>query len=92
MDNPRQRGLNTHWTHNIKDQKEKEKFVTDLKVTLNSAAIRRLIDMIEELELALRRKEMDIKEFDNPSWALKEAFIIGKLHSLNHIKDLIKYD
>lgn len=78
------------WTKNIQDPEEKANF----ERTVQSArpVLRRLTEMLEEEERALDRSEVDIKTFDLPNWAHRQAYKNGYRASLGIQKKLINLD
>jgi hypothetical protein len=78
------------WTKNLKDPEDIIRFQN----TVHSAkpVLDRLIQLIEEEEKALERSETDIRIFDLPNWAERQAFKNGCRSYMNTIKKLIDLD
>lgn len=76
--------VSTAWTKHLKDQKERKDFEA---YVLNS---RSLFDVLAKiLDEEIDRLECPVPDYDNPSWAYKQADRHGALRSLNLIKKLI---
>lgn len=78
------------WTKHIKDQEEKDNFVS--QVQRSKPVLNRLLELVIEKERALDLSEIDPKTFDNPNWANKQAYKIGIRAGLNGFKQLIDLD
>jgi hypothetical protein len=78
------------WTKNLKDPEEVIRFQN----TVQSAkpVLDRLTELIEEEENALDRSETDIRVFDLPNWAERQAFKNGCRSYMNTVKKLINLD
>jgi len=80
----------TAWTKHLKDPEDKKKFEDSLLHT------RWLLDhlkkLIEEDLTGLDRSETDIRTFDQPNWAYRQAFKNGCRMSYNRILTLINLD
>lgn len=84
----------TKWTQHLKDPEEKERFVNS--ILGSKIVLRRLQDLLKEEEQSLDRSETDIRIFDQPNWAERQAFkngyrsclgVLQKLIDLDHQKD-----
>lgn len=80
----------SRWTQNLKNEDAKERF----KSTVLSAkpALERLLEIIDEDELALNRSEADTKSFDLPNWDYRQAFKNGQRNVYSAIKKYIDLD
>jgi hypothetical protein len=78
------------WTKNLRDPEEVIRFQN----TVQSAkpVLDRLTQLIEEEENALDRSETDIRVFDLPNWAERQAFKNGCRSYMNTVKKLINLD
>lgn len=78
------------WTKNLKDPEEIQRFQN----TIQSAkpVLDRLIELVNEEEKALDRSETDIRVFDLPNWAERQAFKNGCRSYMQTIKKLIDLD
>ncbi len=79
--------MNLMWTKHLREDKEKEDFA--LSLARAEEVLKRLSSIIKEEEYALDRSETDIKVFDMPNWAYKQAFKNGQRATLNLIKKLV---
>lgn len=79
----------TVWTKNLKDQKEKEEFVTVLKHS--PRVLRRLNEIIDESMQELVAKEESEDSFDIPNWHLYQANILGQRKAYKKIKQLLAF-
>lgn len=84
----------TKWTQHLKDPEEKERFVNS--ILGSKIVLRRLQDLLKEEEQSLDRSETDIRVFDQPNWAERQAFkngyrsclgVLNKLIDLDHQRD-----
>jgi hypothetical protein len=80
----------TKWTQHLKDEEEKARF--ENTILSSKKVLDRLIQILDEEEQALDRSELDIKSFDHPGWAYKQAFKNGYRSSLGVLKKLIDLD
>lgn len=78
------------WTKHIKDEKDKENFRN--RVLSAKEVLRRLDQIIEEQEQDLTDSSSSIKSFDNPNWALKQAYIQGYNARGKSIRNFIDLD
>lgn len=84
----------TKWTQHLKDPEDKERFVNS--ILGSKIVLRRLQDLLKEEEQSLDRSETDIRVFDQPNWAERQAFkngyrsclgVLNKLIDLDHQRD-----
>lgn len=80
-------GINLLWTKNM-GQKEKEAFETLLRN--NTIIVRRLLEILAERKEEYERREISKTEYDNPSWAYKQAHTNGAKTELKFIESLFK--
>lgn len=80
----------TKWTQHIQDENEKKLF--QVKVQSSKVVLERLMDILNEEEMALDRSETDIRTFDQPNWAERQAFKNGYRSALGMQKKLINLD
>ena len=80
----------TAWTKHIKDPNDKADF--ERRVLNCSDVLERLKQLLQEEEAALDRSEIDIKVFDQPNWAERQAFKNGFRSGLNVFKKLVDLD
>jgi len=78
------------WTKNLKDQDEKSNF--ENKVKSSRAVLERLSEIIDDQDRAINTTEISINTFDQPNWALKQAYIQGYKARGNKLKLLIDLD
>lgn len=78
------------WTSHIKDPVKKKEFEDLL---FNSTTIlNRLSDVLRSKGLSLARVEGNMEEYDNPSWAFKQAHVNGRKQELKTVLQLITFD
>jgi len=80
----------TAWTKHLKtatEIDEFEKYVKGSRRLLN-----RLNEILQENINQLVVTELSLKDYDNPSWAYKQAFRNGQKSALNSIQRLINLD
>ena len=80
----------TKWTQHLKDPEEKERFVNS--ILGSKIVLRRLQDLLKEEEQSLDRSETDIRVFDQPNWAERQAFKNGYRSCLGVLQKLIDLD
>lgn len=80
----------TKWTQHLKDSEEKERFVNS--ILGSKIVLRRLQDLLKEEEQSLDRSETDIRVFDQPNWAERQAFKNGYRSCLGVLQKLIDLD
>lgn len=78
------------WTRHITDPEEKARF--ESSVLGSKTVLRRLTDLMNEREFSIDVGERGLKQFDNPSWAYKQAFNNGFRSCLETVKLLIDLD
>ena len=80
----------TKWTQHLKDPEEKLRFEQHIRSA--SSVIERLQTLLKEEEQALDRSEADIRAFDLPNWAERQAFKNGYRSCLGVLIKLIDLD
>lgn len=80
----------TKWTSHIKDPEVKKHF--EGQVVSAKDVLDRVHTLLREEEHALERSEVDIKSFDSPNWAYKQAYKNGYRASLGFVTKLIDLD
>lgn len=80
--------IQSKWTKGL-NEKERE----NLKLLLfnNSVLMERVLLIVTEYETEVRNKELRSEEYDNPSWAYKQAFHNGQHHAYAKIKRLFTH-
>lgn len=78
------------WTSNLKEEKDKELFRS--KVTYSKTVLQRLDQIIEEQAKELTDSSTSLKSFDNPNWALKQAYIQGYIARGKSLRKLMDLD
>jgi len=78
------------WTSHLKDTGEIARFKSSLEGS--KTVLERLIQIIEETEASIETDEYNVRAYDNPSWAYKQAFYNGAKAQLKLIKKLINPD
>lgn len=76
------------WTQHLKEE-DKETF---RQVLLSSSiVVDRFLDILHQMEEDLSRKEISEEHFNNPEWAVREAYYLGQKAQLKKINDLFKW-
>lgn len=83
----RQKGLSTEWTRHLKTEAERKEF--QAKVLNDRLVLDRLSAIIEEKLTGLQSREVSSSEYDNPSWAYKQAHTNGIKAGLTAILNLL---
>jgi hypothetical protein len=77
----------TKWYSHIKDPEEQERFRN--QVLSAKPVLERLVTLLETELDGLDRSETDIKSFDLPNWAYRQAYKNGARAELNMMTKLI---
>lgn len=77
------------WTKHLSDPKAKENL--ELSIRNSTSALGRLYQILEDEERALENSSLTIKDFDDPSWAFKQAYKNGEKARLKKLKELIDF-
>lgn len=83
------KGLNTVWTRKISDPKKKEEFEKAIRASTTMA--QRLLEILDEEEASLDSSSLSVNEFDNPNWALKQAYLMGDKARIKKLRDLLSF-
>lgn len=84
------KSLPTPWIRHLKDQSKKEEF--EQAVRASSTALNRLYDLVTEKEADIYNHETSaVVDFNDPSWAFKQAFRNGQKSSLKEIRQLLEF-
>lgn len=83
------KGLPLEWTQNLKGDVSKKKFEEAIRNSVHSAVWDRLKEILAKRLEANSKTRASIKEFDQGSWAYKQAYLNGIEASLQSILDLI---
>lgn len=78
------------WTKHLKDIQEKEEFQS--QIIGAKPVLDRLKQILTEEEAQIDRSEMDIKIFDQPNWAERQAYKNGCRAMLSILKRLVDLD
>lgn len=78
------------WTRHISDPKEREEF--ERSIQGSKRVLQRLASLLDERTASIDASEISVKQFDNPSWAYKQAFQNGFRASNAITKKLINLD
>lgn len=81
------RGLSLEWTKHLKSEAEKKEFID--AVRHDTLVLGRLADIIQEKLQGLQNRETSPSEYDNPSWAYKQAHTNGLKLGLTSILSLL---
>jgi len=78
--------LSLTWTKHLKGEEERQKLEQTIRAS--TTIVTRLQQILEDEERTLDKTSTD---FENPSWAYRQAFILGQKDALRKIKDLIDF-
>ncbi len=70
------KGLSTQWTAHLKTPKERDDFADLVRNT--TQVLTRLQTMIRQGGQTEQREALKPEAFENPAWAYKQAFLLGK--------------
>lgn len=80
--------LNLFWTKHLRDPKKKAEFE---KTIIASTTMReRLLEILAEEETQIDSSACSIKDFENASWAYKQAFVLGEKAIIKKLRDLLE--
>ena len=82
--------MQTDWIKHLKTEDEKTRFIKNVKSA--SSVLERLTELLAEQEKDLDVSELDIRTFETPNWAYKQAYQNGARASIRKIKKLINLD
>ena len=80
------RAIPTVWLKNTPKEKQVE---LEKIIRGSTTALSRLYDLIEEKEQSITNQKFS--DFDNPNWANKQAYYIGKQAALKELKELLEF-
>lgn len=80
----------TKWTSHINDPSEKVNF--ENQIISAKPVLERLLQLVREDQEAASRVEMSVKQFENPNWAYRQAYMNGGRASYEAIAKLIDLD
>ncbi len=83
------KALAIEWTKHLKTREEKDG-LTDL-INNSTTVLTRLRDMIRQGGQADTRASLKPEAFDNPNWANKQAFIMGKQYRDAQLLQLLSF-
>jgi hypothetical protein len=78
------------WTQNLKEEKDKELFRN--RVTNSKAVLQRLDQIIDQQNKEQTDSAVSPNAFNNPNWALMQAYIQGYLARGKSLRKLIDLD
>lgn len=80
--------LSLVWSKHIRDPKKKAEFE---KTIIASTTMRdRLLEILAEEEAQIDSSACSSKDFENPSWAYKQAFVLGEKAIIKKLRDLLE--
>jgi hypothetical protein len=82
------KALSVEWTKGL-DQKAKESL--EQTIRNSTTALTRLLEIVEEREAELTRKECSVDDYDTPNWAVRQAHRNGERSQLRKLKDLLSF-
>jgi hypothetical protein len=80
----------TKWTTHLQDPEEKVRF--ENQILSARPVLERLSTLLQENEDGLDRVELNVKQFEIPNWAERQAFYNGARSSYHMMKTLIDLD
>lgn len=78
------------WTKHLKSDEEIIQFKNEIQGS--KTVLKRLTDLLIEMEEELNRSELSSKNYDSPNWAPKQAHVNGQKAQIRTIKFLINLD
>lgn len=78
--------ISLSWTKHLKDEEDKKKLEATIRAS--TTIVSRLLVILEEEDRSLDKAATD---FENPSWAYRQAYILGQKEALKKIKELIDF-
>jgi hypothetical protein len=78
------------WTKHLKTEEEKIQFKNEVLGSKN--VLKRLTDLLAEMEEDLNRSELSAKNYDSPNWAPKQAHVNGQKAQIRTIKFILNLD
>lgn len=78
------------WTAHLQDPEERARFEREVKGA--RPVLERLLQLIDEDEAALSRKEMDSNVYSLPGWDYRQADANGYRRCLKNYKQLLNLD
>lgn len=83
------KGLPLEWTQHLKDEKARRKLEEAIRNSVNSAVWSRLIEILTKRLEANSKQRTSLKDFDQSSWAYKQAYYNGVEASITSLLDLV---
>lgn len=80
--------LSLVWTKHLKTDEERREF--EKTVRHDTLVLGRLEEIIQEKLSGLENREVSLDDYNNPSWAYKQAHMNGIRKGLTEILDLLK--
>ena len=80
------RNFSTVWTKHIKDEEKKEEFRKTILASTTMA--KRLLEIAQEEYEHLDSQQTD---FDSPSWAAKQAYMLGRKEQIRRLRELLSF-
>lgn len=78
------------WTKHLKSEEDILQFKKEIQGS--KVVLKRLTDLLNEMEEDLNRSELSAKNYDTPNWAPKQAHVNGQKAQIRTIKFLINLD
>lgn len=80
--------MNSQWTAHLPKEEDKEDFIS---VVQNSTyVLGRLHDIYEQKLDSLNREKIQ-DGFENPNWALRQAYLLGQIKTLVELQKLTQF-
>lgn len=81
--------LSLVWTKHLKSDEQKQTFEQSIRAS--TTIVNRLREILDEEERALDAQTIGVKEFDNPSWAYKQAYRLGEKNRISKLRELLDF-
>lgn len=83
------KGLPVDWTKHLKTEAERKEF--EASVRHDTLVLGRLAEILSEKLSQLDRAEVSLSEYENPSWAYKQAHANGVRTGLTVVLNLLSF-
>lgn len=80
--------LSLVWTRHIRDPEKKLNF--EKTIAASTTMRERLLEILSEEEAQIEASSVSIKDFENASWAYKQAFVLGEKAIIKKFRDLLE--
>lgn len=81
--------MDARWASHIQDEKKKAEFLS--LVQNSTIVLTRLLEIMELAQVGMERAEQSEDDFNNPNWALRQAYRGGKRSEHQRLRDLLGF-